>query len=107
MSHEVVNGANGSVTWCSGLDCPRCEEHRALNERLQRGETVAWPSTAATPPPIVWPMPNTTAAPPFPFTTYYTIQVTISLPAWRMSYPPVSLAGSEGGPGPSPGGPRI
>jgi hypothetical protein len=37
--HEVVNGANGSVTWCSGLDCPRCKamretQNRALAEPL-------------------------------------------------------------------------
>jgi hypothetical protein len=37
-SHEVVNGANGSVTWCSGLGCPRCDADRELNQRLRRRE---------------------------------------------------------------------
>jgi hypothetical protein len=45
MAHAVVNGANGSLTWCSGLlGCPRCDADRELNERLnkriRRGELV-------------------------------------------------------------------
>lgn len=41
MAHEVVNSTEtGSVTWCSGFGCPRCDADRALNERLRRGETI-------------------------------------------------------------------
>jgi hypothetical protein len=45
--HEVVNGANGSVTWCSGPPfCPRCVNGARACERvgapldLMHGQTV-------------------------------------------------------------------
>lgn len=35
--HEVVNGANGSVTWCAGVPfCPQCTPGTAVGIGAQR-----------------------------------------------------------------------
>lgn len=48
MAHAVVNGANGSLTWCSGLlGCPQCDADRELNERIRRGELVLLQRTSS------------------------------------------------------------
>lgn len=39
--HEVVNGANGSVTWCQGIDCPRCA---GIRRQQQQFRVVAAPA---------------------------------------------------------------
>jgi hypothetical protein len=55
MAHEVINGANGSVTWCSGLGCQRCDADRDLNERIRRGDVAEWnfPSGTWYGPPVI------------------------------------------------------
>jgi hypothetical protein len=55
--HGIVNGANGSETWCPGWPyCPDCVRDAEINARICAGEAIAFPvSSAAYVPPTLTP----------------------------------------------------
>ena len=56
--HEVVNGANGSVTWCGGLGCDECERRKA-----QTAYWMAYPINSTVVIPMTYPTTRTFGTP--------------------------------------------